>query len=507
MVDYAPHGANPPYCECAVSRVVPLGTQLNVILYKRKVYMKTFQLFVLIIFLVPKAYAIILNDKGMISETNVTRVIHVKEKQDILEAIKFANQQHLKISISAVQHSQGGHTLIQNGIVLDMLPYNHVLNIDKEKMQVTIEPGITWRNLQKILNSYHLSIGVMQSSNIFTVGGSMSVNAHGLDFRLSPFINTVVSFHLILANGQSLEVSRNKNPELWRSVIGGYGLLGVISDVTLQLVPDSKLKSAIRLIDIADLNNIFFNEIFPNNNDVLLLGRLSIAPGEEFLKSMLLITFSNTGVIPKTFQKLNNPESMDFIVTPLFNWSRYSDVGKDKIWKLEKFVFDKKYQNKYITRNNAMGFAIDFAANHHQENHADWLQEYYLPPDKLTEFIAFLRKIIIKNHINLLNGTVRYVQGDTQSILSYGKKPTFSVVLYFDQELSDIKVNQAKQWTQSLIDKAQSLGGNYYLPYQPFATKEEFRKGYPEYKKFVKIKHRYDPTSLFSNNFFMNYLE
>jgi decaprenylphospho-beta-D-ribofuranose 2-oxidase len=474
---------------------------------EKKFFNKTIQFFILIFFLVSNAHAVILNDKGMISETNVVRSIHIKQTQDIFYAIKLANQQNLKISISAVQHSQGGQTLIQDGIVLDMLPYNHVLNINKEKMQIIVEPGITWRKLQKIINSYHLSIGVMQSSNIFTVGGSMSVNAHGLDFRLSPFINTVVSFHLILANGKTIEVSRNKNPELWKSVIGGYGLLGVISDVTLQLVPDTELKSNIQLINIEDLNKIFFNEIIQKNNNKLLLGRLSIAPGKELLKSMLLITFSDTCIVSTTHQKLSDPENMDFIITPLFNWSRHSDIGKNKVWNLEKFVFNKKYDNKSITRNNAMGFAIDFAVNHHEKNHADWLQEYYLPPEKLTEFIDYLRAIVIKNQINLLNGTIRYVQSDTQTILSYSKKPTFSIVLYFDQELSNTKVNQAKKWTQNLIEKAQSLGGNYYLPYQRFATKEQFRKGYPGYKDFIKIKERYDPKSLFSSNFFVDYLE
>lgn len=474
-------------------------------LCKRNVYMKTFQLLVLIFFLVSKAYAIILNDKGMISETSVTRVIHVKQKQDILDAIKYANQQHLKISISAVQHSQGGQTLVQNGLVLDMLPFNHVIGLNQNEGQITVEPGITWRQLQKIINHYHLSIGVMQSSNIFTVGGSMSVNAHGLDFRLSPFINTIVSLHMILANGKKVTVSRNENPELWKSVIGGYGLLGVISDVTLQLVPNVEMKSNIQLININDLNKIFFSEILPNSDNTLFLGRLSMAPGREFLKSMLLMSFSNTNAITKS-QKLTNPENRDFIVTPLFNWSRRSDRGKTIVWQLEKSIFFKKYKNKYFTRNNAMGFAIDFAVNHHEKNHADWLQEYYLPPDKLTEFIDYLREIAMQNHINLLNGTIRYVKGDDVTLLSYGKKPAFSIVLYFDQELSNARVDQSKQWTQKLIKKAEELGGNYYLPYQLFATKDQFKKGYPKYKEFLKVKQEYDPNSLFSNNFYATYL-
>lgn len=457
------------------------------------------------LFLLTTVHAESLNDRGMINEVEVNKIIHVKNEKDIINGIQFASQHHLKISISAVQHSQGGQTLAAHGIVLDMLAYNHVINIDRKKMQVTVEPGMTWRQLQKKLNPFHLSIGVMQSSNIFTVGGAVSVNAHGLDFRLSPIRNTIVSFHLILANGKKIEVSPNKNIDLWRSVIGGYGLLGVISDVTLQLVPDTILKSKIEIVDIHDLNKILFTDIFPKNTS-LFLGRLSVAKNEDFLKKMLLITFENTGALSNQSQ-LENPESMNFIVTPLFNWCRYSDVGKSGIWKLQKIVFNHKYKNRFMSRNNAMLFAIDFAVNHHEKNHADWLQEYFLPPEKLSEFIDYLRVVMNKNHVNLLNATIRYVNGDDQTILSYSSKPSFSIVLYFDQQLSIEEVNQTKLWTQNLISRVERLGGNYYLPYQSFATKEQFKRAYPGYKNFLKIKHRYDSGNLFSSQFFVRYFQ
>jgi len=471
--------------------------------HKRKV---KFSFFTLVITLCCSfANASLLNDKGLISETSVYEEIPIHQTDDIIRALQKAKLLHKSVAISAKQHSQGGQTLIQGGIVLNMLPYNHVLKIDEDKTQVTVEPGITWDGLQKAINPHHLAIGVMQSSNIFTVGGSMSVNAHGLDFRLSPMINSIVSFHMVLANGKIVEVSPDKNSDLWRAAIGGYGLVGVISDVTLRLMPDAIFKSKIQLIQMKNLNDKFTHDILPVNDNVFMMGRLSTAPGEGFLRDMLLLTFSNTHFIPAKIQKLINPDNVDIVIKPLFNWSRHSDVGKKHIWQLEKLVFQNKYHDTLLTRNNAMRFAIEFAVSHHQNGHADWLQEYYLPPDKMAEFIEYLRSLMIENHVNLLNATIRYVQGDTQSILTYAKNPSFSVVLYFDQELSEAKVNQTKQWTDALITKAESFGGNYYLPYQPFASKAQFQKGYPGYHQFVEIKQKYDRENLFSSEFYLNY--
>lgn len=90
-----------------------------------------------------------------------------------------ANSKHIPITIMGKQHSQGGQSLSPNAIALDMLPFNKVLGIDRKKKQVTVQSGIIWSDLQKYINQYNLAVKSMQSPNIFTVGGSMSVNAHG----------------------------------------------------------------------------------------------------------------------------------------------------------------------------------------------------------------------------------------------------------------------------------------------------------------------------------------
>ncbi|WP_253902668.1 hypothetical protein [Coxiella burnetii] len=87
---------------------------------------------------------------------------------------------------------------------------------------------------------------------------------------------------------------------------------------------------------------------------------------------------------------------MDFFIKPLFNLARYSNKGKYELWKFERIGFNEKYHNKNYTRNNAMRLPIEFAVQHHQKNHADWLQEYYIPVDRIAVFMNFLREIMIK---------------------------------------------------------------------------------------------------------------
>ena len=221
---------------------------------------------------------------------------------------------------------------------------------------------------------------------------------------------------------------------------------------------------------------------------------------------MYVITYKDTHQLPEKVIALDNPDKWNKILTPIFNLSRQSKLGKKLRWNTEKKVFSKIYNHHIVTRNNAMEKPLKFASDHYKKGHADWLQEYFVPLNKLPQFIQILRQVILKNNMNILNITIRSVPKESNLFLSYSTQRTFAVVLYFDQNLSAQALQQVKLWTSDLIDAALSLDGNYYLPYQPYASKAQFQKAYPDYMTFLKLKRRFDPTELFKNKFYMNYL-
>lgn len=452
------------------------------------------------------SFSLTLNDNGRISATPVSLVVNVKSETDILRAIQQASQQHIPIAIMGKQHSQGGQTLIHKAIELNMLPFNKVLKINKQKKQVTVQSGILWGDLQKAINPYHLAIKSMQSPNIFTVGGSMSVNAHGDDFRSGSVGNSIVAFHMLLASGKKVYVTPLTQPDLWASVIGGYGLLGVVTDITLQLTDNDLLASEYQETDVANFPSYFIKRILLNKDVALFYAHLNITAGPQFLRDMYVITYKDTHKLPAKVIALDNPDKWNRILTPIFNISRQSKLGKKLRWNTEKRIFSKIYNNHILTRNNAMEKPLKFASDHHKNGHADWLQEYFIPLNKLPQFVQMLRQVILKNNINILNITIRSVPKETNLFLSYSTQRTFAVVLYFDQNLSDEDLKKVRLWTPDLIDAALSLGGNYYLPYQPYASKNQFNNAYSNYTTFLKLKQRFDPKELFKNKFYMNYL-
>ncbi len=76
----------------------------------------------------------------------------------------------------------GGQAFSKDGLVLDMRDFN-AITLDRSRKIVRVQSGATWAQIQQLIDKQGLSIQAMQSINVFTIGGSLSVNAHGIAHR------------------------------------------------------------------------------------------------------------------------------------------------------------------------------------------------------------------------------------------------------------------------------------------------------------------------------------
>src|SRR5829696_549199 len=130
----------------------------------------------------------------------------------------------------------GGQAFRRGGMVLDMRPMNGI-RLDPDKRIVTVGAGATWHDIQNALHP-RFAVKAMQSTDIFSVGGSISVNAHGMDHRAGALLGSIRSLRVMLADGQVVTASPAENDALFRHVVGGYGLFGVILSAELEVVPN-----------------------------------------------------------------------------------------------------------------------------------------------------------------------------------------------------------------------------------------------------------------------------
>src|SRR3989344_3186721 len=237
---------------------------------------------------------LLMTDIARLIPTKVYRIDSHDDVGDLQAVLKEAHDTHRKVSIAGSRHSQGGHVFYKDSIVLNMRAFKKILNLDREKKILTVQSGATWDEIQQYINPYGLAVKVMQSSYIFTIGGTLSANAHGRDLDKASFVETVRSFRLLNADGEILNVSRTENSELFKLVIGGYGLFGVILDVDIALTDNEIYEQNSTVVDYKDFPKYFEKNIKNNPEVEMMLIRPSMATDETFLRELVVATWSKT---------------------------------------------------------------------------------------------------------------------------------------------------------------------------------------------------------------------
>jgi FAD/FMN-containing dehydrogenase len=451
------------------------------------------------------------NDASHLNKTAVYGVVRVADEDDIRNALQYARDHNLKVTCAGQQHSMGGQTFTHGGLVLDLRNFNHI-RLDKEHKIVNLQSGARWWQLQQLLDKEGLSVKSMQSINIFSVGGTLSINAHGIDPMPGPIAPTVRSLHVMLSNGVITSASPTENTELFRHVLGGYGLFGVILDVDLDVVDNEMYNRKTVYMNYKDFPKYYEANVENNKDMGLVFGRLSVAP-QSYLRETAVHSYTKSpfeGTLPPL-----KPASHDALDRFIINFSKTGNVGRWTRWTLEKYA--EPHLHDCITRNQAMNQKEACLVSRNEEMYDDMaylknrlpdtdiLQEYFIPYNRMPEFVDGLRNVVRRNHANLLNVTIRTVHKDTITALPYAKENMFAFVLYFNVRFNTRDNQILQQTTSDLVDVAQQAGGTYYLPYQLFYSKEQLRKCYPEITDFFATKKKYDPIGLFSNEFFQKY--
>ncbi len=445
-------------------------------------------------------------DVARLTTARVQRVYEIRGVKQLQSVVRDAAERGLKVSIAGSRHSQGGHTYTEGGVVLDMRSFNRIRTIDGAAMTVTVESGATWDEVQRAIAPRGLAITAMQSSNVFTVGGTLSANAHGRDIDVTQVVETVERFSLLLADGSVVEVSRGENAELFSLVIGGYGLYGVILDVTLRVTPDELYEQRLALMDYAEFPGYVAEQVQPDTRVVLLLGRPSIDPDpDSFLREMVVVIWRHVDEGQAGSFELTEEENV-LRDKFLFSLSRRFDWAKSWRWSLQKrFEFSTAL---IVSRNNGMRppvAPVEFL-DYSSRRDSDILQEYFVPVENFVPFMDRFREVLIDGDVNVLSSTVRYVEPNVTPALAYAPRgDVFAVILVSNVELSEEGQVRAESVTRQLIDATLEYGGTYYLTYQPYATPEQLHRAYPTAQRAFDRKRFYDPSELFSSQFYERY--
>lgn len=156
--------------------------------------------------------------------------------EEVLEIFRFARKIGLSVTARGAGRSYNDASMNGGGIVLDLTDMNRILKWDPASGRVTAEPGVTLQKLWQHIEPQGWWPPVVSGTMTTTLGGCLGANIHGKNnFRMGPIGEHVLEFQAILPTGAEVTCSPKKNADLFHAMIGGLGMLGIFTSITLQM--------------------------------------------------------------------------------------------------------------------------------------------------------------------------------------------------------------------------------------------------------------------------------
>jgi FAD/FMN-containing dehydrogenase len=428
---------------------------------------------------------------------------------EVRKALRAARDAHLPVAVAGARHSMGGQQFVSDGMVLDMTGMRRILALDAEHGLVDVEAGIDWHSLIAELVATQATVerqwGIIQKptgADGLTIGGSLGSNVHGRGLSMAPFVQDIDSFVMLDADGEEYTCSRHENPELFRLVIGGYGLFGVVTSVSLRLSPRQKLERVVEWIDVDDLASLFDRRIA----DGFLYGDCQFvidSRSGEFLDDGILSCYRPAHAdaqIPDGQRALS-----------VEDWQKLLYLAH-----VDKAAALGQYRAHYLATSGQIYWSdlhqrSEYVGGYHAELDAlvgadmpgsEMITELYVPPKQLASFMHAAAGHLRDVDADVIYGTIRLIEPDGETFLPWARDRYECVIFNLHVEHDDAGVARAVDAFRGLIDLAIDRQGSYYLTYHRWATRRQLEACYPQFGDFLARKAEHDPSDLFQSDWY-----
>ncbi|KAK4234768.1 D-lactate dehydrogenase [Achaetomium macrosporum] len=177
------------------------------------------------------------------SPERAVAVVYPKSTEDVSAIARICNRRNVPmVPFGAGSSVEGNFSQPHSGICVDFSFMDKILAFHPDDLDVVVQPGVNWVDLNKHIASSGL-FAPMDPSPTATVGGMVSTNCSGTNaFRYGTMKDWVLNLTVVLADGTVIKTRRRPRKtsagyNLTSLFVGAEGTLGMVTEVTLKLAP------------------------------------------------------------------------------------------------------------------------------------------------------------------------------------------------------------------------------------------------------------------------------
>jgi FAD/FMN-containing dehydrogenase len=447
-----------------------------------------------------------------LNETVVEGVVAVDSLDSIRGAVQTAAESGTAVAVAGGRHAMGGQQFCAGGLLLDTRRLDRVLDFDRGHGVIEVEAGLQWPGLIEWLRSEQQGgdpqWGIAQKqtgADRLSLGGAISANVHGRGLTLKPIVADIESLVLVVAEGDAITCSREENPDLFRLVVGGYGLFGCVHSARLRLVPRRVLERVVEIGSLDELMSLFDQRIA----DGFLYGdfQFAIDPAtNDFLRRGVFSCYrpvEGADAPPAGQRALSTDDWQNLIYL--------AHTDKARAWEV--------YSTHYLATSGQLYYSdahqfADYSDGYHgpldarlgaADSATEMITEIYVPRERLPDFMEAVAGDFREHGTNVVYGTIRLVERDDETFLAWATDRWACIIFNICTTHTPAGIQSSAGAFMRLIDRSIERGGKYYLTYHRWATKDQVETCYPQFPEFLRLKRQFDPEERFQSEWYRHY--